>query len=132
MSKILKLLNIGENTSPTNRLPLVAGMMENRDLSKLISDTPNRYPLAFFVSKFWLATQATQDSSTTHHPKSTGVNRHKFMADLPAVYVRKTSQNSPYWVICGAVPDKTESDSEHPMTFHSVVLTQKLSGGYHA
>ena len=129
---LLLFITTLQQAHPKNSLLLVAGMGQNITLSKTNSDTPNRYPLAFFMPKYRLTSQVTDIDSATHHPKLTGVNRHKFMADLPAVYVRKTSQNSPYWVICGAVPDKTESDSEHPMTFHSVVLTQKLSGGYHA
>ena len=132
MSKILRLLNISENTSFNNRLPLVAGMMDNRDLSNNhASGKPYRYSLAFFVPKFWKAPQANQDKDATHLTQFTGLNRHKFMAALPAVYVRKTSQNSPFWVICGAATCVAESDSEHPMTFHSVVTTQKTTQGGH-
>lgn len=132
MSKILTLLNISENTSLNNRLPLVAGMMDNRDLSNNhASGKPYRYSLAFFVPKFWKAPQANQDKDATHLTQFTGLNRHKFMAALPAVYVRKTSQNSPFWVICGAATCVAESDSEHPMTFHSVVTTQKTTQGGH-
>ncbi|MBP0656324.1 hypothetical protein J8J20_20835, partial [Mycobacterium tuberculosis] len=76
MSKILRLLNISENTSLKNSLPLVAGMMDNKDLSKFSSGQPSRYLLAFFVRKFWLASQATQDNSTAHLPQFTGVIRH--------------------------------------------------------
>lgn len=131
MSKILRLLNIGEFNSLNNRLPLVAGMMDNRDLSKTISGQASRYSLAFFVPKFWLASQANQDKDTTHRPKSTGVNRH-IMPALAAVYDGVTLQNSPFWVICRAVTNSTESEPHHPMIFHSVVLTQKLLGGYRA
>jgi hypothetical protein len=127
MSKILRLLNISENTSLNNRLPLVAGMMDNRVLSKNNSGQASRYSLAFFVSKFWLASQATQDSSTTHHPKSTGVNRHTY-ANSVTSYGGVTLQNKPVRQICRAVTIVTESEPRHPMTFHSVVLTQKAIG----
>ena len=127
MSKILRLLNIGENTSLNNRLPLVAGMMDNRDLSKtIVSGQASRYSLAFFVPKFWLASQASQDNSTTHHPKSIGVNRH-IMPALAAVYDGVTLQNKRK-PICRAVTVCTEIEPRHPMTFHSVVLTQKQIG----
>ena len=130
MSKILRLLNIGEFNSLNDSLPLMAGMMDNRDLSKTISGQASRYSLAFFVPKFWLASQASQDKDTTHHPKSIGVNRH-IMPALAAVYDGVTLQNKRK-PICRAVTNSTESEPHHPMIFHSVVLTQKLLGGYHA
>ena len=95
MSKILRLLNIGEFNSLKNSLPLVAGMMDNRDLSKtIVSGQASRYLLAFFVPKFWLASQASQDKDTTHHPKSIGVNRH-IMPALAKIYDGVTLQNKP-------------------------------------
>lgn len=75
--------------------------------------------------------KVTDIDSATHHPKLTGVNRH-IMPALAAVYDGVTLQNSPFWVICRAVTNSTESEPHHPMIFHSVVLTQKLLGGYHA
>ena len=92
MSKILRLLNIGEFNSLKNSLPLVAGMMDNRDLSKLESGQPSRYSLAFFMPKFWLASQATQDNSTAHLPQFTGVIRHTY-AHSVTNYGEVTSQN---------------------------------------
>ena len=130
MSKILKLLSIGEFNSLKNSLPLVAGVIDNKDLSKTQSGQASRYSLAFFVRKFWLAPQATQDSSTTHHPKSIGVNRH-IMPALAASYGGVTLQNKRK-PICRAVTLCTESEPRHPMTFHSVVLTRKSQGGYYA
>ena len=127
MSKILRLLNIGEFNSLKNSLPLVAGMMDNRDLSKLESDTPNRYPLAFFVPKFRLLSQSGDNKAQIHPPQFTGVNRH-IMPALAAVYDGVTLQNSPFWVICRAVTIVTESEPHHPMIFHSVVLTQNTIG----
>ncbi|BFM98587.1 hypothetical protein MOXK02_01460 [Moraxella sp. K02] len=94
MSKILRLLNIGEFNSLKNSLPLVAGMMDNRDLSnKTHNGKPSRYSLAFFVPKFWKASQANQDKDTTHRPKSTGANRH-IMPALAISYDGFTQPNT--------------------------------------
>ena len=131
MSKILRLLNIGEFNSLNDSLPLMAGMMDNRDLSKTISGQASRYSLAFFVPKFRLLSQSGDNKAQIHPPQFTGVNRH-IMPALAAVYDGVTLQNSPFWVICRAVSSRTESEPHHPMTFHSVVITQKLLGGYHA
>ena len=76
MSKILRLLNISENTSLKNSLPLVAGMMDNKDLSKTISGQASRYSLAFFVPKFRLLSQSGDNKAQIHLPQFTGVNRH--------------------------------------------------------
>ena len=132
MSKILRLLNIGEFNSLKNSLPLVAGMMDNRDLSNNhASGQPFRYLLAFFVPKFCLLSQSGDNKAQTHLPQFAGVNRH-IMPALAAVYDGVTLQNSPFWVICRAVTIVTESEPHHPMIFHSVVLTQNYIGGYHA
>ena len=130
MSKILKLLNIGENTSLKNSLPLVAGMMDNKDLSRIYSDTPNRYLLAFFVPKFRLLSQSGDNKAQTHLPQFTGVNRHTYAHSVTS-YGGVTLQNKRK-PICRAVSTKTESEPRHPMIFHSVVLTQNLVGGYRA
>ena len=130
MSKILRLLNIGEFNSLKNSLPLVAGMMDNKDLSRIYSDTPNRYLLAFFVPKFRLLSQSGDTKAQIHPPQFTGVNRH-IMPALAAVYDGVTLKNKPI----GEYSRRfyvTESEPHHPMTFHSVVLTQNYIGGYHA
>lgn len=56
MSKILRLLNISENTSLNNRLPLVAGMMDNSHTTKYTAVKPSRNLLAIFVPKIHRAT----------------------------------------------------------------------------
>ena len=131
MSKILRLLNISENTSLKNSLPLVAGMMDNRDLSnKTHNGKPSRYSLAFFVPKFRLLSQSGDNKSQIHLPQFAGVNRH-IMPALAAVYDGVTLKNKPI----GEYSRRfyvTESEPHHPMTFHSVVLTQNYIGGYHA
>ena len=132
MSKILRLLNISENTSLKNSLPLVAGMMDNRDLSNNhASGQPFRYLLAFFVPKFCLLSQSGDNKAQTHLPQFAGVNRH-IMPALAKSYGGVTLQNKPLRQICEAVTCVTESEPRHPMNFHSVVLTQNLVGGYHA
>ena len=130
MSKILTLLNIGEFNSLNNRLPLVAGMMDNKDLSKTMSGQASRYSLAFFVPKFRLLSQSGDNKSQIHLPHFAGVNRH-IMPALAAVYDGVTLQNKRK-PICRAVTVCTESEPRHPMTFHSVVLTQNYIGGYRA
>lgn len=116
----------GEFNSLINRLPLVAGMMDNRGLSKFSSGQPSRYLLAFFVRKFWLASQANQDNSTTPLTHITGLNRHTYAHSVTS-YGGVTLQNKRK-PICRAVSTKTESEPRHPMTFHSVVSTQNLVG----
>lgn len=135
MSSILKLLNIGEFNSLNNRLPLVAGMMDNRVLSNNhVSGKAKPQLLAFFVPENRLTSQVTDKPSATLLPHFTGVNRHILLATLPAVYDGVTLQNTiALWRICEAVADVTESEPHHPMMFHSVINIQKpTSGGYHA
>lgn len=139
MSKILRLLNISENTSLNNRLPLVAGMMDNRVLSKSTSGQASRYLLAFFVSEFCLTSQVGIAKTQTHHPKSIGVNRHKFMPLLAAVYVREytAKYNSLLGKYAGQFLVELRDVLEHPfnlskLDIKSVFLAQKLLGGYRA
>ena len=127
MSKIKYIPPKRENTSPINRLPLVAGVTDNKATQNLVSGKPCRYPLAFFVSKFWLAPQATQSQDTTHLTHFTGLNRHIYAHSVTS-YGGVTLQNSPLWVICRAVANKTESEPRYPMTSHSVVSTHNLLG----
>lgn len=65
MSKILRLLNISENTSLKNSLPLVAGMMDNNATTKLKAVKPSRQSLAIFVPKI---------NPTTNRIIATGTN----------------------------------------------------------
>ena len=59
MSKILKLLSIGEFNSLKNSLPLVAGMMDNNATTKLTAAKPSRNLLAIFVPKINPTTNRT-------------------------------------------------------------------------
>lgn len=92
MIGLLLLISSYHQAHPKNSLQSVAGMGQNKDLSKNNSGQASRYPLAFFVSKFWLASQATQDSSTTPLTHITGLNRHIY-AHSVTNYGEVTSQN---------------------------------------
>lgn len=123
----------GEIKSSCQHLPALAGMGENKALSKLNSGLASRQSLAFFVSKHRAASQATDTTDATHLAQFTGLNRHIF--DMPtfqhiASYGGVTLQNKPYWRICRAVTVKTESEPHHPMRLHGVVSTQNLAGGH--
>ena len=129
MSKILRLLSIGEFNSLNNHLPLVAGMIDNRDLSKIhASGQPFRYLLAFFVPKFRLLSQSGDNKAQTHLPQFAGVNRH-IMPALAKSYGGVTLQNKPLRQICEAVTCVTESEPRHPMNFDSVANTQNNTQG---
>ena len=130
MIGLLLLISSYHQAHPKNSLQSVAGMGQNKDLSKNNSGQASRYSLAFFAPKYRLTSQVTDIDSATHHPKLTGVNRH-IMPALAAVYDGVTLQNKRK-PICRAVTNSTESEPHHPMIFHSVVLTQNYIGGYHA
>ena len=129
MSKILRLLNISENTSLKNSLPLVAGMMDNRDLSKTISGQASRYSLAFFVPKFRLLSQSGDNKAQIHLPQFTGVNRHTYAHSVTS-YGGVTLQNKPIGEYAGRFCI-TESEPRHPLrNFRSVALSQNHTGGH--
>ena len=130
MIGLFLLISSYHQAHPKNSLQSVAGVIDNKDLSKTISGQASRYSLAFFVPKFRLLSQSGDNKAQIHLPQFTGVNRH-IMPALAAVYDGVTLQNKRK-PICRAVTNSTESEPHHPMIFHSVVLTQKLLGGYHA
>ena len=130
MIGLLLLISSYHQAHPKNNLQSVAGVIDNKDLSKSHSGQASRYPLAFFVPKFRLLSQSGDTKAQIHPPQFTGVNRH-IMPALAAVYDGVTLQNKRK-PICRAVSTKTESEPRHPMIFHSVVLTQNLVGGYRA
>lgn len=124
-------------TTIMNNLQKLASIRYIKALSKLVSDTPCRYLLAFFMPEICLASQARQNDSIAL-TLFTGLNRHIFrlpqLEDIPS-YGGVTLQNTKaFWRICEAVSNKTESEPRHPLrTFRSdVVLTQNLLGGYYA
>ena len=127
---LLLFITTLQQAHPKNNLQSVAGVIDNKDLSKSHSGQASRYPLAFFVPKFRLLSQSGDNKAQIHPPQFTGVNRH-IMPALAAVYDGVTLKNKPI----GEYSRRfyvTESEPHHPMTFHSVVLTQNYIGGYHA
>ena len=130
MIGLLLLISSYHQAHPKNNLQSVAGVIDNKDLSKSHSGQASRYSLAFFVPKFRLLSQSGDNKAQIHPPQFTGVNRH-IMPALAAVYDGVTLKNKPI----GEYSRRfyvTESEPHHPMTFHSVVLTQNYIGGYHA
>lgn len=123
---LLLFITTLQQAHPKNSLLLVAGMGQNITLSKTNSDTPNRYPLAFFMPKYRLTSQVSDNLSITHLTHFTGLNRHTYAQSVTS-YGGVTLQNKRK-PICRAVTVCTESEPRHPMTFHSVVLTQKQIG----
>ena len=93
MIGLLLLISSYHQAHPKNNLQSVAGVIDNKDLSKNNSGQASRYSLAFFVPKFWKASQANQDKDTTHRPKSTGANRH-IMPALAISYDGFTQPNT--------------------------------------
>lgn len=125
-------------TAIKNNLLLGAGVGQNKDLSKLVSGKPCRYPLAFFVPEFWLASQASQDKDTTHLTHFTGLNR--LIYSRPQLedvtnYGGVTLQNKPIGEYAGRFLTRPRVNPATLLrNFRSnVVLTQNLLGGhYHA
>ncbi len=117
-----------ENLSSNLCLPLVAGVIDNKDLSKTTSGHAKPQSLAFFVPKFCLTSQVGNTKAQTHLNPFTGLNRHTYAHSVTS-YGGVTLQNiKAFGRICRAVTSSTESEPRHPMTFHSVVSTQKLLG----
>ena len=130
MIGLLLLISSYHQAHPKNNLQSVAGVIDNKDLSKSHSGQASRYSLAFFVPKFRLLSQSGDNKAQIHPPQFTGVNRH-IMPALAAVYDGVTLKNKPIGEYSRRLY-VTESEPHHPMTFHSVVLTQNYIGGYHA
>ena len=128
---LLLFITTLQQAHPKNSLLLVADMMDNKDLSNNhVSGKAKPQLLAFFVPKFRLLSQSGDNKAQIHLPQFTGVNRH-IMPALAAVYDGVTLKNK----LIGEYSRRfyvTESEPHHPMTFHSVVLTQNYIGGYHA
>lgn len=125
MSKILRLLNISENTSLKNSLPLVAGMMDNNATTKLIAVKPNRNLLAIFVPKIHRA---------TNFMIATGAKRHIYSLlhyGVIASYGRLIRPNKRPFT--GNKSSRLLAVVETRPPFLSVgIQTTKLIGGYRA
>lgn len=126
MIGLLLLISSYHQAHPKNSLPLGADMGNNEHLSKTQSGQPSRYPLAFFMPENRLTSQVSGNNGIAPLTHFTGLNRHIY-ANSVTSYGGVTLQNKRK-PICRAVTLCTESEPRHPMTFHSVVLTQKSQG----
>ena len=128
----------GENLSSNHCLPFVAGVTDNKDLSKLVSGRASRNLLAFFVPDNSSASQAATIYSSiaprAHLSALRGQTIISMANHLPTDYDGLTLQNKrAVRRICRAVTNVTESKTRHPILLpYSVALTQKTLGGYHA
>lgn len=106
------------------------------DLSNLISDLPSRKLLAFFVPDNSAASQAVTIQSSTAPQAHTCATRGQTIISKvntsPTDYDGLTLQNkTAERRICGAVSNKTESKTRHPILLpYSVAFTQNLLGGH--
>ena len=108
------------------------------DLSKEhASGTPSRYLLAFFMPDNSAASQAVTIYSSiapqAHLSASRGQTIISIANHLLTDYDGLTLQNKiVFGRICGAVSNKTESKTRHPIPLlYSVTLTQNLLGAIH-
>ena len=108
-----------------------------RDLSKLVSGRASRNLLAFFVPDNSSAPQAATIYSSiaprAHLSALRGQTIISMANHLPTDYDGLTLQNKiVFGRICGAVSNKTESKTRHPiLLLYSVTLTQNLLGAIH-
>ena len=108
-----------------------------RDLSKLVSGRASRNLLAFFVPDNSSAPQAATIYSSiaprAHLSALRGQTIISMANHLPTDYDGLTLQNKiVFGRICGAVSNKTESKTRHPIPLlYSVTLTQNLLGAIH-
>ena len=125
---------------PVNAKPIATNTNNGYyiDLSKLNSDMPSRYLLAFFVPDNSPASQAVTIYSSTalraHLSASRGQTIISIANHLLTDYDGLTLQNKiAVRRICRAVSVKTESKTRHPIPLlYSVAHTHNLTGGYHA
>ena len=129
MIGLLLLISSYHQAHPKNSLQSVAGVIDNKDLSKTNSDTPNRYPLAFFMPKYRLTSQVSDNLSVTHLTHFTGLNRHIY-AHSVTNYDEVTPQNKiAERRICGAVAFTTESEPcLTPFWDKQIIITQNVKG----
>ena len=109
------------------------------DLSKNVSGQASREILAFFVSVIDVDSQSLSKHTDTAPPTHTSVPRGQYLISmaapqcLPTDYDGLTLQNKiAVRRICGAVSNKTESKTRHPIPLlYSVAFTQNLLGVIH-
>ena len=107
------------------------------DLSKLISGQPIRKSLAFFVPVIGMDSQSSTNQTDTapqaHLSAPRGQTIISIANHLLTDYDGLTLQNKiAFGRICGAVSNKTESKTRHPILLpYSVAHTQNLLGVIH-
>ena len=126
MSKILRLLNISENTSLKNSLPLVAGMMDNNVTTKLQAVKPNRHSLAIFIPKIYWATNPL----ITTGIKQRHIFKHSFSFGNVASYGGLIRPNTIAFMVNKSRRLVAFVETRHPFLMGG--KTTKLQGGYHA
>ncbi|ATQ83932.1 hypothetical protein MOTT16_08905 [Moraxella osloensis] len=92
MIGLLLLISSYHQAHPKNNLQSVAGVIDNKDLSKLESGQPSRYSLAFFMPNYRLTSQVNDIDSIAPLTHFTGLNRHIY-AHSVTNYGEVTSQN---------------------------------------
>ena len=124
MSKILRLLNIGEFNSLKNSLPLVAGMMDNNATTKRKAVKPSRNLLAIFVPKIHRA---------TNFMIATGAKRHIYSLlhyGVIASYGGLIRPNTIAFMVNKSRRLVAFVETRRPFLMGG--KTTKLQGGYHA
>lgn len=129
MIGLLLLISSYHQAHPKNNLQSVAGMGQNKDLSKSKSGMPNRYSLAFFVPNYRLTSQVNDMDSIAPLTHFTGLNRHIY-AHSVTNYDEVTPQNKiAERRICGAVAFTTESEPcLTPFWDKQIIITQNVKG----
>ena len=129
MIGLLLLISSYHQAHPKNNLQSVAGVIDNKDLSKSKSGMPNRYSLAFFVPNYRLTSQVNDMDSIAPLTHFTGLNRHIY-AHSVTNYDEVTPQNKiAERRICGAVAFTTESEPcLTPFWDKQIIITQNVKG----
>lgn len=126
---LLLFITTLQQAHPKNSLQSVAGVIDNKDLSKSKSGMPNRYSLAFFMPNYRLTSQVNDMDSIAPLTHFTGLNRHIY-AHSVTNYDEVTPQNKiAERRICGAVAFTTESEPcLTPFWDKQIIITQNVKG----
>ena len=122
MSRIKYIPPKRENTSPINRLLLLAGVTDNNATTKYQAVKPSRNPLAIFVPKI---------NPTTNRNIATGAKRHIFNAHSVTSYGGLIRPNTIAFMVNKSSRLDTVVETRHPLILGGIQTT-KYQGGYHA